>query len=115
MNLPSIKTLSRVFGDQAKAARKILEMTRAELSETPAGAARLSECYNPPTTTDLRMHVLQALDNGLHGLEGIQNNEGYWLEYLNAGDTYAPTIMHWNGRYIVADLGTIIENPRNKF
>jgi hypothetical protein len=65
--LPSIKTLREVFGDNAKEARRVLEMSRAELMATPAGAARVSKCYNPPATSDIRMSVLSELA-GTHGV-----------------------------------------------
>ena len=106
--LPSVKTLSRVF-DNAKEARRILEMSRAELLELPAGAARDRECYSAPKTWDLRMCCLDALDPGLFGVEGFQARSGDWCEYLNTGDTYAATLIRFRGRYFVASLGDIAE------
>lgn len=107
--LPSIKTLSAVFNDP-KQARAILEMTRAQLIETEAGAARVRDCLNPPSTPDIRMHVLNACDAGLHGVEAIRLRDGCdFAEYLNTGETYAPTLIRYNGRYRVQSVGDFVE------
>ena len=107
-NLPSVRTLSEVFGENAKAARAILEMSRRELEQLPAGAARIAECYNPPATSDLRMECLNALA-GTHGVEAFETRRDGWCEYLNAGDTYAATVVRFRGRYRVACWGDIAE------
>lgn len=100
MNLPSVKTLREVFGDNAKQARAILEMTRSQLEALPACAARIAECYHPPKTYDLRLTALDALA-GTHGVEAFRTRVGY-CEYLNSGDAYAPTLLRFQGRYRVA-------------
>ena len=105
--LPSVRTLRAVFGDQAQQARAILEMSRRELEALPAGAARLAECFNPLATSDLRMECLDALA-GTCGVEAFETRHG-WCEYLNAGDTYAPTLLRFRGRYRVATWGDIAE------
>lgn len=110
--LPSIKTLRAVFGERAPDARRILEMTRAELERTDAGAARVRECYNPPATYDLRLTVLDAL-GATHGVEGFQVRNGDWVTYLNTGDTYTPTLVFFRRRYRVACWGDIVERNRN--
>ena len=72
MRTPSIKTLSTVFDNPAEA-KRILRMSRAQLLETSAGAARNAECYNPPKTYDLRMHapdsqsLARPLSRAVHG------------------------------------------------
>lgn len=105
--LPSVRTLRAVFGDNAKHARAILEMSRRELEELPAGAARVQECYNPPATSDLRLTCLDALA-GTHGVEAFETRRG-WCEYLNAGDTYSVTLVRYRGRYRVTTWGDIAE------
>lgn len=105
--LPSVRSLRAVFGDNAKRARAILEMSRAELEALPAGAARVAECYHPPATSDIRMECLDALA-GTHGVEAFETRRG-WCEYLNAGDTYAPTLVRYRGRYRVTCWGDIAE------
>lgn len=109
MRLPSVKTLREVFGDDAKQARKILEMTRTELEQLPAGAARVRECYNPPSTEDIRLTCLDALGH-TYGVEAFQTEMfGPWCEYLNTGDTYAPTLVLFRGSYRVTSWGDIAE------
>jgi len=107
-NLPSVRTLSEVFGDKAKQARAILEMSRRELEALPAGAARVAECYNPPATSDLRLTCLDALA-GTHGVESFECRDGSLCDYLNAGDTYAATLVRFRGRYRVTCWGDIAE------
>jgi len=102
-----VKTLREVFGENAKLARRILEMSRRELEELPAGAARVRECYNPPATSDLRLTCLDALA-GTHGVESFETRKG-WCEYLNNGDTYAATLVRYRGRYRVTSWGDIAE------
>jgi hypothetical protein len=69
MRRPSVKALRAVFGDKAKEARRVLLMTRAELEATDAGNARVRECYNAPSTADVRLTVLNSIDSGLCGVE----------------------------------------------
>lgn len=105
--LPSVRTLRAVFGDNAKQARKVLEMSFAELCETIHGAARIAECYHTPSVSDVRLHVLDALA-GTHGVEAFETRHG-WCEYLNAGDTYSVTLVRYRGRYRVTTWGDIAE------
>ncbi len=72
MGLPSIKKLAGVFGDKAKQARKILELDRAELLDLPENGAWLKQCYNLPTTHELRMNALNVLGQ-FRGVECIEN------------------------------------------
>lgn len=108
MRIPSIKTLSAVFSD-AKSARLVLELTRGQLLQTDAGKARGKECYNPPKTYDLRLHVLNALESGLHGVESMESTGGEYADYLNAGDAYALTVIYWRGAYRVQSIGDFVE------
>jgi hypothetical protein len=105
---PSVKTLAHVF-DNAKEAKRILRMNRKELEETIAGRARVQECYNRPTTEDVRLHVLDAMDIGLHGVESIDMGNGQYADYLNTGDSYAATLIFWNGSYRVQSVGDFVE------
>jgi hypothetical protein len=111
--LPSIRTLRAVFQHRAPEARAILEMRRSDLESHPVGAARLAEFFNPPPTMDLRMHVLASLDSGLFGVEvidiGRRDGTQATIPYLNAGDTYAATIVFWNGSYRVESWGDRVE------
>jgi len=104
---PSIKALRAIFDDNAAQAKALLTMTRAQLLETPVGAARLAECYHAPTTQDIRMECLNALGM-FYGVEGFDTKRGECL-YLNAGDTYTPTLVRFNGAYRIACWGDIAE------
>ena len=108
MNTPSIKTLRQVFGDKAPMAKTILRMSRAQLLELPAGAARLSECYHAPKTYDIRLHCLDALGETF-GVESFQLSDGTYCDYLNNGDTYTPPLLRVHGRYRVCSWGDIAE------
>ena len=105
---PSIKTLRRIFGDNAVRAKQILQMSRDELLQLPAGAARDKECYHPPQTWDIRMTCLNELGD-FSGVEGILDFDGVRVEYLNAGDTYTETLVRFNGKYRVTSWGDIAE------
>ena len=106
MNLPSIKTLHQVFGDKAREARAILEMSRAQLEALPAGAARVAECYHAPSTADVRMHCLDALGES-SGVESFELRDGSHCDYLNTGDTYPATLRRVHGRDRVACWGDV--------
>ena len=108
MRTPSIKSL-RAITDNPRRIKAILQMSRAELEELPAGAARVRECYSRPATFDLRMHCLDAELPGMFGLEFITLRNGEEIAYLNAGDTYTPTLLKWRGNYYVRDWGSIVE------
>jgi hypothetical protein len=112
--LPSIKTLESAFPGYGKQLRQALEMKRSQLAQHPAGAARIAECYHPPKTYDVRLHVLNAIAETC-GVEYIGHRddtftESYGLEYLNVGDPYIPTIVRFaDGRYRIACYGDIVE------
>lgn len=114
MRKPSVKALSAVFNDP-KSARAILEMNHEELSRQPAAAARINECFHPPAWSDVRMHALASIDTGLHGVESIESESGEYADYLNTGDTYAPTVIYWRGNYRVQSVGDFIERSRVTF
>ena len=107
MITPSIKALRTITSDltAARRAKAILNMSRAELEVLPAAAARIRECYNPPSTPDLRMTVLDDL-LCTHGVEAFRLRDGSNVMYLNAGDTYTPTIVRMRGNYYVRDWGS---------
>lgn len=112
--LPSVKTLATIFGPCAKDARKILEYSRHELLvNNEAARKRLNECYHAPKTYDLKLTALDYL-GCFSGVEGAETNDGEWLTYLNAGDTYVATLCYWRGRYYVASLGAMVESLEKK-
>ena len=110
MNKPSIKTLRQAFPESnAATLRKLLDSAEV-VRNHPAAIALDSACLNPPT---LAMMRLAALDDEIKGygveyVSGIGSSQSF--EYINMGDTYATTIVRFNnGRYCVADIGSIIE------
>jgi len=104
---PSIKTLKTIFGANASKAKAILRMSREQLLQTKIGAARMAECYHPPTTQDIRMECLNELGD-FYGVEYFETNKGGCM-YLNAGDTYILTLVRHNGAYRVTTWGDIAE------
>jgi hypothetical protein len=107
LRTPSVKTLAWVF-DNPKEAKRILRMSRKELCEHPVGAARVAECSHAPATYDIRMHVLNSIDEGLHGTESVKIGD-YFADYLNTGEMYAATLIYWCGNYRVQSLGDFVE------
>ena len=105
---PSVKALRQLFGADAPKAKALLLMTRAQLLQTPVGAARLAECWHAPTTQDIRMECLNALGE-FHGVEGFTIRRGGECLYLNAGDTYTPTLVRYGASYRVGCWGDIAE------
>lgn len=112
-NMPSIKTLEQAFPDNAREARAVLKMCRDQLEAHPVGAERVKQCYHAPMNWDLRMHILNSIGE-FHGVESLEGTRGEWAEYLNAGDTYACTVIYWRGRYRVQSLGDFIETQERK-
>lgn len=73
-----------------------------------------------------RIHErLQEIDKliGTHGVEGIfewrtggqvdtlhyRKEDVIDIQYCNTGDTYKPTILHWDGKFRIGDWGHIVE------
>jgi hypothetical protein len=114
-NLPSVKTLTQVFGENAKLARKTLEMTDQGLRQIIEAQDLLRECFNLPATEHVRMHVLNKLAE-THGVESVEvcverryGDPDNYAEFLNTGEMYAATLILYRGRYRVQDLGTFLE------
>lgn len=113
--LPSIRTLETAFPGKGRELRCALEMNKAQLKQHPAGEKRWQECYNPPSCSDLRMHVLDSIAETC-GVEYIGSTkdtftQSYGFDYLNVGDPYVPTIVRMceTGNYRVCCYGDIVE------
>ena len=109
MNTPSIKTLKQVFGVLAKEAKLVLT---TDLYNTYESVIALKKSYyNPPSKAYCIMTALNEIAEA-HGVESFF--EGDWsphkiyVDYLNTGDTYNPTIVY-DGRFKVTTLGDYIE------
>lgn len=107
MNTPSIKTLTRVFGDKAKEAKIILTCQTSEIKTTDVNALRRA-CFNPPCKYMVRLTALNELAD-LHGIEVAETVNGEFVEYLNTGETYAETLIYWRGNYRVQSIGDFVE------
>lgn len=117
MRFPSTKTLDRAFPGCGRDLRRAL--TDAEFVRShPAAVAWVAQCYNAPKMHELRLFVLNAIA-GTHGVEAIFENSGdHWpeWEYLNTGDMYTTTIIrNRDGRYMVGDIGSIIERMPQQY
>lgn len=113
MKTPSINKLASVFTD-AKLAKDIFLMTNCELAKHPVGAKRISECFNSPTWHDVRMNILDSIEPGLYGVDCAETVSGEYADYLNAGDSYTPTIIFWQGNYRVQSIGDFIETMERR-
>ncbi|MBT9176523.1 MAG: hypothetical protein DDT20_00842 [Firmicutes bacterium] len=110
MNLPSAKTLERAFPGCGRAVRRLLESADA-VREHPAAQALDRACYGAPGLAYMRLTACNA-EAKTHGIEAVwrANDNIPAFEYLNTGDTYAPTLIRWaDGRYQVASWGDIVE------
>lgn len=116
-NFPSVRTLKELFKDKAKEARKIID-TRAfnskgtlslRLWKFQSVKNRVNECHRMPGWLDLKMTALNELGEfaGTEAMERVNGEE--YAEYLNAGDTYVPTLIFWRGRWRVQCIGDFVE------
>jgi hypothetical protein len=113
VNYPSVKTLSAVFGDNAKQARAILTANHSTLIDLFEAAGLASQYYLLPKNHEIKLILLDLLA-GTQGVESIHNTAGISWAYLNAGATYATTLIRkQGGRYFVGCWGDIVENRRN--
>ena len=108
MRTPSSKTLRLIYGDNAKEAKALLKANRADLLKNEAADRMRRDCYSTVRNFELRLCALNALGE-FHGVECVTATNGEYAEYLNAGDSYAATLIRWNGRYRVQSIGDFIE------
>jgi len=110
---PSLKALEAAFPGHGKQLKAIFRMNREALASLPAGDRRIRECYNPPATSDVRLHCLDA-ELETSGVEAFQTRRGEWVEYCNAGDTYSTTILRFRGNYRIGCWGDFAERHGSK-
>lgn len=115
MRKPSIKTLRAAFGENAPEARRIFEMSRAELERTETGA-EIARGFHHGYCESLAFFRLLCLNacGGFHGVEAVRTSADEYAEFLNAGDTYALTVIRWRGNYRVQTLGDFIETMERR-
>lgn len=113
MRKPSVKTLEAAFPGFGRQLRAILDMNRKQLIATDAGDAFNRACFHPPQSYRLRMEALNAAGE-FFGVEYAESTQGEYAEYLNAGDSYAPTIIRWRGNYRVQSIGDFVETMERR-
>ena len=115
-NKPSLKVLEAAFPTKGKALRRLLTSKQAVLDH-PAAIAYSRQCYHKPPVYLQRLYALNA-ETESFGVEYTHHSTceqigrctNKCFDYLNAGDTYATTIIRFNdGRYRVGDWGTVVE------
>ena len=128
VSLPSVKTLVQIT-TWPKEARAVLEsrgaVTRALLeSDKPFPNSSwgnfehthnwVRSCYNQPPRHDIRMAMADELCEtcGVEYTPAGHNAKSPAIEYLNAGDTYAATLLYVNGSYRVGCWGDIVERGK---
>lgn len=118
MRLPSIKTLTEVFGDRAKEARLLLEC-KLSTRDYKSVQEWEAQCHNIPPYSARLMCALNEIAE-TYGVEPLwEIDDVFWpsYEYLNAGDTYATTLIRNNktGTITVGCWGDIVEKHPNRF
>lgn len=108
MRLPSVKTLTTVFEDEAKQARTILETENTTTISSPSVDYARKTAYNRHKKSFIKLLALSDL-GGFYGVEHIQVGQEY-ADYLNTGDTYIPTLIYWRGGYRVQSIGDFTES-----
>lgn len=113
MITPSIKTLSTIFGENAKLAKFFLNCSRDELLDCSLSASDLQRSsWGKHSAEYLRLIACNEIGR-FHGVECIEcdngKHEGQWVYYLNAGDAYCGTLILWRGRWRVTTLGDFVE------
>lgn len=111
-NFPSVKTLEDSLYIDRGTAVKVREIMQSRtrqpiLEQFPGIAEYTRACYNSPGFNYIKMLAIDTLLN-THGVESFRTRKGA-LEYCNAGDTYAATVIYYQGRFRVACWGDIVE------
>lgn len=114
MEHPNIKTLSKIFGGNAKKAKLFLTCNcETLLEESHAANDCQRQSYGKQANTHLRMVALNDLGE-FSGVESIKTTDHEYAHYLNAGDTYNSTLILWRGRWFVTCLGDFVETMETR-
>ena len=121
MNSPSVRAIRAAFPYLPRgAATAIKKMMTGDLPEEalnayPAAAARIQECYHPPTYNDKALHVMDSLLSTF-GVAGacVRNAMYDGMSYCDTGDTYATTIvllsLGGHDTWHVCSWGSLVES-----
>ena len=82
-------------------------------SMAPRTAKESNRMYRPFRPRTFRREAINEIA-GFHGVEYLGKNKrtGEAIYYLNAGDSYAPTIIFQGARLFVSTVGDLIEGGR---
>lgn len=70
----------------------------------PSVDAYRNQCDNPQRPM-VQMLAINDIIGG-HGIESAETeNTGEYLDYINTGDSYNPTVIYWRGRMSLCDGG----------
>ena len=114
MRYPSIKTLSEIF-DDAKTARSIIDGTIDPCEASQSARDYERACYHAPPRYMLKLYALNDLGE-FSGVESFEYSGGF-VQYLNAGDTYAATLFYRTDLcdlWQVSTLGDVVETLERK-
>ena len=110
ISVPSLKTLETAFPGKGKTLRRLLTSETA-VREHPAAIARDRAAYHPHALSTLRLEALNAVleTYGVEFIPAGHDAKSPAIEYCNAGDSYAVTILRVNGRYRVGCWADFVE------
>ncbi|MFA5375936.1 MAG: hypothetical protein WC455_09355 [Dehalococcoidia bacterium] len=114
--VPSVKTLEPVFKERSQEAREILQGSRDPMNYESV-RKWVESCYHKPRRREIIMEALNVVAEtcGVEALWGPNDTVWPSYEYLNAGDSYAPTVIHdlKNKTVRVCSWGDLVErNPK---
>jgi len=118
MNFPSVKTILPLCdktNDQnlsAKVVRGLIDGTLDPDDTSTAVREWTRQCYNQPSKHERVMCAINDVLKG-YGVEAIHTNRGV-AEYVNFGDTYALTVLYFQGRYMVTSWGDFVERQERR-
>lgn len=117
MNVPSAKRISKVMRVPMANARLAWKLMKGRISPEsiehfPRTYKWAMQCYNYPKHSEMVMEALNEVLEGFGvGVVGDFNDypPKIEFEYINTGETYAPTIVKIKGKYILTSCGDMIE------
>lgn len=111
--IPGIDTPEKV----AKEIRRIMALpyTKRYLSEYSDVARARRECGRGLSKLDVKFAAINQLIGG-YGVEGVETlNTEEWATYINVGEEYAPTLIHFRGVISFTGISTFLVTSRVKF
>lgn len=116
---PSVKTikdkLGRYLSDPDKQAKEIRGIIRGDISPENYESVKnwLSKSYNRPSLPELKMEALNEILEG-HGIEAeFSSGTRPWIEWVNMGDMYTPTVYRLKGKWRIGAVGDVFERRQN--